>query len=297
MDILWPALGIAVIAVFVLYILAQHWHRLLREQAWTIRHLSRRVDDLEQMGDPAFRRRLGESSPVPLEEVFHFTFRLAERFWRDALSLTDENRNFVRSFGSFVGSLKLERWRSHTVATISEILPDSGPASGTTSSTTGWRTRSIDFYPGQSGGSESVTLWEVPLERANGSGAHPPSLELVLQNDSLELRANGLVNARLRPHNGPIGAEIALLRVPLDAVRLANFRSADPAARSGPAGNGQSPLASQLKEQPEPEVSAVGWERFYASSDEALGIEWELRVRDLNRKAEWDRWKILETAP
>jgi len=43
--------------------------------------------------------------------------------------------------------------------------------------------------------------------------------------------------------------------------------------------------------------SALPWDRFFAGRDDSIGIEWELRVRDLNKKAEWDRWKILEAAP
>jgi hypothetical protein len=47
MEILWPALGIAVIVVFVFYVLAQHWQRLLRQQNLTVRRLFDRVQSLE----------------------------------------------------------------------------------------------------------------------------------------------------------------------------------------------------------------------------------------------------------
>ena len=60
MDILWPALAIAAIVAFVFYVLAQHWQRVLRQQAWTIRRLFERVRNLEEMADPEFRRRLSE---------------------------------------------------------------------------------------------------------------------------------------------------------------------------------------------------------------------------------------------
>lgn len=299
MDILWPAVGIGIAAVFFVFIVAQHWHRQLREQAWTVRHLARRIEDLEQMGDPDFRRRLGESAPVPLEQVFHFTFRLADRFWRDTLSLTDENRKFVRSFGSFVGSVKLERWRSHIVATVAEVLPDSGPASGAT----GWRTRSLDFYPGQAPGQasnpaagESLTLWEVPLERANGSGKRPPSLELILRKNLIELRGNSLDPSMLRLHSSVPAAEISLLRVPLDPARLVDLRAADPLSSAEPSnGNGDPSASGQNDAGLKP--SLVAWEAFFCDRDDSIGIEWELRVRDLTKKAEWERWKILDPNP
>ena len=34
--------------------------------------------------------------------------------------------------------------------------------------------------------------------------------------------------------------------------------------------------------------------RDLSLSDE-FDIEWELLLRDLNKKAEWERWKVLET--
>jgi hypothetical protein len=35
----------------------------------------------------------------------------------------------------------------------------------------------------------------------------------------------------------------------------------------------------------------------YSREDENLGIEWQLSVRDLTKKAEWETWKILEFPP
>jgi hypothetical protein len=179
MDVLWPALAIAAIVVFVFYILAQHWQRILRQQAWTIRRLFERVQDLEEMADPEFRRRIGEAAPVPLERVFTLSFRLADRFWRDALHASEEDRQFVRECGSFVGSVKLERWRSHTVATITEVLPDQ--------KTAGWQTRSLDFYSDPAKTSATLTLWELALSRPGLSAERQPSLELVLRRNSMEL--------------------------------------------------------------------------------------------------------------
>ena len=283
MEILWPALGISVIVVFVFYVLAQHWQKILGEHSWIIRELARRVQDLEEMGDPEFRRRVNESAPVPLEEVFHFNLRLADRFWRDALHLTEENRSFVRAFGSFVGSVKLERWRSHIVATVTEVLPDPKASA--------WRTRSLDFYPDGAEGREAITLWEVPLQRAAGDAARPPSLELLLSRDLIELRGNSLGETLpSRPQGESATGEVSFLQVPLDAVRLTEFRTEDPLARSDHSANGE-PLVRPNLASP-----AGAWQTFYSGREETLGIEWELRVRDLNKKAEWERWRILETA-
>src|SRR5271155_4417199 len=163
MEILWPALGIAVIVVFVFYVLAQYWQRLLRQQNWTIRHLFERVQSLEELSDPEWRRKISEAAPVPLEQVFTFTFRLGDRFWRDAIRLSEDDQKFVREYGSFVGSIKLERWRSHAVATITEVLPDR--------KATGWQTRSLDFYSDPFKSGDAISLWELALARPGLSAA------------------------------------------------------------------------------------------------------------------------------
>jgi hypothetical protein len=77
-------------------------------------------------------------------------------------------------------------------------------------------------------------------------------------------------------------AEIVFLRVPLDSAALAEFRSNDPLQ---PSENGGSP------EHP---VDRNFWRAFYSHEDEEAGIEWHLWVRDLTKKAEWDRWHVLE---
>ena len=124
MEILWPTLGICVLVCFVFFVLVQHWQRVLRHQTWTIRRLNERVRNLEEVDDPEFRRRLGESVPSPLEQVFTFSFRLSDQFWRETLHATQETSSFIQAFGSFLGSVKIERWRGHSVATITEVLPD-----------------------------------------------------------------------------------------------------------------------------------------------------------------------------
>jgi len=279
MDILWPAMGIAVIVVFVFYVLAQHWRRLLRQQNWTIRRLFERVQSLEEMADPAWRR-LNEASPVPLEQVFNFSFNLGDRFWREAVCLTDDDRKYVRDYGSFVGAVKLERWRSHTVATISEVLPDR--------KATGWQTRTLDFYPDSSKTGDALSLWELALSRPSLSAERPPSLELLLRANSLELRGHLHAGVQMPPEKGnglpESGGDIVFFRVPLDTAALAEFRSHDPAESAGN-GNGTA----------EPYANGNSWQAFYSFSSEELGIDWQLRLRDLTRKSEWERWKILES--
>ena len=282
MDILWPALGIAVIVVFVFYVLAQYWQRLLRQQAWTIGKLLDRVQSLEQMADPVWRRRLSEATPLPLEQVFTFSFNLGDRFWRETISMSEEDRRFIREFGSFVGSVKLERWRSHTVATITEVLPDR--------KSTGWQNRSLDFYSDASTSSEALSLWELALARSRMSIERPPSLELLLRANAIELRGHfvGLGKRSEVPGSGPGAAadvgDVIFFRVPLDSASLAEFRSHDPADPSGKGnaanthhGNGNS------------------WQAFYFYRDEETGIDWQLRLRDLSQKSQWEQWKILDS--
>src|SRR5580658_2313991 len=221
MEILWPALGIAVIVVFVFYVLAQHWQRLLRQQNWTIRRLFERVQSLEEMNDPEWRRRLSDAAPVPLEQVFTLSFRLGDRFWREALRASEDDQKFIREFGTFVGSVKLERWRSHAVATITEVLPDR--------KATGWQTRSLDFYPDAAKSGDALLLWELALSRPGLSAERPPSLELVLRENSVDLIGHLAGGTSANGNRTQTGHEQAMFfRVPLDTALLAEFRSHDP---------------------------------------------------------------------
>src|SRR5580692_3798883 len=113
MEILWPALSICVPVGFVFYVLARHWQQVLQHQTRMIRRLSERIRALEEVDDPVFRRRLYESSPVPLERVFTISFHLGDRFWRDILQVNAEHLHFLQESSAFVGSIKLEAWRSH----------------------------------------------------------------------------------------------------------------------------------------------------------------------------------------
>ncbi len=287
MDSLWPALGGTVIVVFVFFVLAQHWHRLLRKQSHAIWQLTQRVRNLEDMADPELRRRLGDAAPVPLEQVFTFTMRLGERFWRDAVRATEEDRKYVHDYGSFLASVKLERWRSHTVATVSEILPARKSAD--------LQTRTLDYYP-NAAGDDALSLWELALARPAAVGLRPPSLELLLRGDVLELRVAQIAAEPEANGNGhsspPHGHETTvLLRLPLDAAQLEEFRGNDPefAKEEESEGNGHAGA------EPRRLNSASYWHAFYSASDQRLGIDWELRLRDLGKKAEWERWHIWES--
>jgi hypothetical protein len=275
MEILWPTLGICVLVGFVFYVLAQHWQRILRHQNGTIRRLNARLQTLEEVNDPEFRRRLDESAPSPLEQVFTFSFRLSDEFWRETLHTSEENSAFIRAFGSFLGSVKIERWRGHSVATITEVLPDRQSAV--------WQTRSLNCFFDRESGSDTVSLWELPLARIESSSERPPSLELLLKEKSVELWAhlpaasagNGLSNT-----SGT--KQIGFFRVPLDSAELAEFRSHDPSENSANGGS------------PETRANHAFWRGFYSHRDEDVGFEWQLSVLDLNKKDAWDRWKILE---
>jgi hypothetical protein len=280
MDLVWTAMGICVVVAFVFFVLAKHWQRVLKQQSWAIRRLTERVRDLEEMADPEFLRRLNESAPSPLEEVFTFTFRLSDSFWRETVGLREADLSFVRAMGSVPGSVKIERWRGHTVVRITEVLPESRLAS--------WQTRTLDVYPEKTTKSEPIVLWETPLALPDGPRA-ASSLRLALEDQTLSL-------ALVAPSSAANGAaseqtedQIFFFRVPLDPTRLVEFRSHDPLG-SASNGNGQSGAAGAAAE-------ASSWQAFYSYEDESLGVQWQLWIRDLQKKAEWDRWKILESSP
>jgi hypothetical protein len=272
MEILWPALGISVIVVFVFFVLAHHWQRTLRRHSWTIRQLIERMRDLERVEDPEFRRRINQIAPPPLEQVFNFSLRFDDHFWREALQTSPEDLNFILSFVTHLGSVKIEKWRGRTVATIMEVLPESRLA--------GWQTRTLDLYS-TAIESSAVILWDVPLARPQGTAEIPPSLELSLRQNSLELWMRHSPNlSGSDRETQSVESDTPIFRIPLDPILLSEFRGHDP--------------LPNVCEAPAKENS---WQAFYSSEDQALGIEWHLSVRDLEKKAEWEQWKILESAP
>lgn len=285
MDILWAAMAVCIIVGFVFVILARHWQRLLAHQAWSIRRLTDRIHSLEEVADPTFRRKLDESAPSPLEQFYTFGLQLSDRFWQNTLEATDRQRAFIREHGNFLGSVKIERWRSHVVLTVTEVLPQSKAAD--------WQTRSFDVFPEGSSGSAPVTLWEMALADADATSStgRVPTIELRWNEGTLELCA---LQDRSRTGEDDVitlrPEERTLLSVPLDATRLEAFRATvGPASQDGTAevggaaGNGTNSNGHQFM-------------AFYTSEDNDTGIEWHLWMRDLVRRSEWDRWKTFEAS-
>jgi hypothetical protein len=290
MDILWMALAVCVIVGFVFVVLARHWQRLLVHQSWTIRRLTDRVASLEEIADPNFRRKLDESAPSPLERVFTFSFRVNDEFWRKTVKATPRQLQYIREHGNFLGSVKIEQWRSHNVVTITEVLPQAKSAT--------WQTRSFDVFPDDLvNAAHPITLWEMSLadEKAGGPSDRVPTLEMRWKEGDLELclRSDRFMTAEdntitLTPH------EQILFAVPLDADRLAQYRAVD---RNGN-GNGNGEMDDVLNRLTEeiPATPGNSWIALFAREDESLGIEWNLSLRDLTRQSDWKRWKVFEPA-
>jgi hypothetical protein len=276
MDIVWTALGICILVGFVFYVLALYWQRLLTKHSYAIKDLAARVQALEEMEDPNFRRKIGDSAPSPLEQVITFGFRLGEQFW-EALQAPAEEIAYVKAHGKFLGSVKVERWRSHSVATVYEVLPQNKSAE--------WASRTIDVYSSTtSGAAEPVTLWELPLAASAEYAPEPaPCLELRLVDNALELRA---VHGRFDSAQGNGAAarldEFVFFHIPLDAAQLGEYRrmeTEDP----GDSSSAQTPASP-----------ADSWIAYFAHHDERRGVDWQLCIRDLTRKEEWERWKVWE---
>ncbi len=285
MDILWVALGVCVIVGFVFVILARHWQRLLAHQAWSIRRLTDRLHSLEEVADPNFRRKLDESAPPALEQFYTFGLRLSDRFWRETLDTSEVQRAFIREHGNFLGSVKIERWRSHTVVTVTEVLPQNKSAN--------WETRTFDIFPEAPEGRKFVTLWEMPLAEAKASSAtgRVPTIELRWSDEMLQLCA--VDDLRAAGADDVIAfapEERVILSVPLEAASLEPFRKGQDAADDA---------IWEIEPAATNELNSNGHQftSFYGADDEATGIEWHLCLRDLARRSDWDRWKIVETLP
>ena len=281
MDLLWQALGICAIVCVVLYFLASHWAKTLRQHAWALRRLAERIELLELQSTTATKH--DDSAPLPLLQVFTFSFVLTDNFWLQTLQLSPTAWQIIKKQSSFLGSVKLERWRSHVAATITEVLPASETAK--------WQTRSFDFYPDSQQSNDSLTLWEISLTQPNGSPQTPPSLALSLRANSIELKGRYLPKLRQENTAGisnPSSSEneFVFFRVPLDREHLVRFEQPDPAAIEA-----VDPEASNAINGKQP---TSGWQTFYSEQDANLGIEWQLRLKDLAKKAEWDEWHVLD---
>jgi len=274
MEILWIAAGVCAIVGFVFYVLAQQWSRTIRQHSLAISQLSTHVQDLEN--------RVEEFSLVPLEQVFILSFRLGDCFWKNELKIKPADWEFVRKFGSFIGSIKIERWRSHLAAAITEVLPGSGTAK--------WQTRSLAYYPDESK-DDLLTLWELQFAPVTDS-ERPASLELVLCRKAIELRGHFKAFPPAMSGNGkpaePIMAAMSFFRIPLDSERLEQFRTPHAPAAV---------LANEDNPEPRPMiVEASAWQSFYSHKDQDRGIEWDLQLWDLKKKAQWECWKVLDHA-
>jgi len=284
MDIIWMALAVCVIVGFVFVVLARHWQRLLVHQSWTIRRLTDRITSLEEIADPDFRRKLDESAPSPLERVYTFGFRLSDDFWRKTLKTTPQQLAHIREHGNFLGSVKIEQWRSHTVVTVTEVLPEAKSAS--------WQARSFDVFPDDiSNVDRPITLWEMSLAegRAASASGRVPTLELRWKEGELEFCAcsDRFTTAEdntitLTPH------EQIFFAVPLDIERLAPFHASDDS------GNGHHGDVLENSPDDAPTTAATSFVEMFGREDASLGIEWNLTLRDLTRQSEWKRWKVFE---
>jgi hypothetical protein len=169
------------------------------------------------------------------------------------------------------------------VLTVTELLPQSKSAS--------WQTRSFDIFPESSNEAQPLTLWEMPLEEAKASAAtgRVPTIQLRWREGELELCA--LQNRRGSNEDDVITLvpeERILLSVPLDPARLAPFHKTHESAADEDAGDFEKTPGNGH------EANGHRFMAFYGSEDDETGIEWHLWLRDLVRRSEWDRWKIVE---
>jgi hypothetical protein len=278
MEILWMGLGISAVVGFVFYIMANQWARLLKSHSKAIRFLTQRVDALEEMEDPRLRRRIDDSAPSPLEQVYIFSFRLGDRFWSDAIGATAEQMRYIREQGKFLGSAKIERWRSHITVALTELLPQSQSA--------GWQTRTVDIYPAKESSGTAI-LWELHLEPPVNSAAQEthPALELRFEEELLVLRARH-VKVSARGEGKATPGEKIIFHVPLDSDLLSDYRVKEEET-SEPGAENDGELTPHFPRND-------SWLTFYQFQDEKQGVDWQLCLRDLERKAAWERWNIVE---
>lgn len=278
MEILWVGLGISAVVGFVFYIMASEWARLLKGHSRAIRYLTQRVEALEEMEDPRLRRRMDDSAPSPLEQVYIFSFRLSDRFWSDTIRATAEQMRYVREQGKFLGSAKIERWRSHIAVTVTELLPQSQSA--------GWRTRTVDIYPVENQPGTAI-LWELHLEPPASFAPNEkhPALELRFEEEMLVLRArNGSGVAKGDTTVAP--SEKVIFHVPLDADLLSDYRVEEEQLDES---------TNDSNEEISPPIPRHNpWLTFYSHQDEKQGVDWQLCLRDLERKDAWEQWRVVE---
>ena len=269
MDILWAALAMSAIVSVAFYVLAISWQRTLKGHSRAIRALFQRLESMEAMEDPLMRRRIGELMPSPLEQVHVLSFRLGERFWRDTLGASEQQVRYVHENGTFVGSVKIEVWRSHSAITLTELLPQNRSA--------GWQTRRLDVYSGDS--EAPCVLWEMRSEPArNSSVTESSSAELRYENGVIVLAAR-VCQGSPRFFEDARADETIVFRIPLDAGQLAEFRvsEADIEARGLDA-----------------KIAADGPVALFSHYDERQDVDWQLRIRELESRSTSENWAIMD---
>jgi hypothetical protein len=281
MDVLWAALAICIMVGVTFYVLAAAWQRTLRSHSRALRALFQRLDALEAMEDPLMRRRIGELMPSPLEQVHILSFRLSDRFWRTALGATDQQLVHVREHGTFIGSVKIEIWRSHVSITLRELLPQG--KSG------GWQARTLDIYESES--AAPTALWELRLEPEAGTpAAETPSVQLRYENKGIVLAARTSARATW-PQDSDRGSvhETIVFCIPLDMEQLGEFRMAEDEIENGGTED-EATVTSFGAER----HSAVGSMASFSHQDDRQGFDWELRSRNLNGRTSSPDWTIME---
>jgi hypothetical protein len=76
--------------------------------------------------------------------------------------------------------------------------------------------------------------------------------------------------------------EFVFFHISLDAAQLGEYRRLEP-EDPGDSSSAQTPASP-----------ADSWIAYFAHHDERRGVDWQLCIRDLTRKEEWERWKVWE---
>lgn len=270
MDILWATMAICAVVSVVFYVLALSWQRTLRSQAGAIRALVQRLETLEAMEDPAIRHRIGELMPPPLEKVCIFSFRLGDQFWRETAGATETQISHIHEHGTFVGSVKIETWRSHVTVTLRELPPHS--------QSSGWQTRTVDVYSTDSGA--GTVLWELSLDpEFNLLIQKPQILELRYENKAIVLAIRALPReAWAGAPNGDTLEEKIIFCIPLDAEQLAEFRVSE----------------TDMRARIDGEKEEGGSIASFTCQGERQGVDWQLRLRSFDGRVSAGHWTIVK---
>lgn len=281
MDILWAALAICAMVSVTFYVFAVSWQRMLKGHSRAIRALFQRLEALEAMEDPLMRRRIGELMPSPLEQVHIFSFRLSDRFWRDTLGATEQQIHHIHEHGTFVGSVKIEAWRSHLTITLRELLPQSKSGD--------WQSRTVDIYATDSGA--PTVLWELCLEPAvNSRALEPASVELRYENRALVLTTRTWTQkAWPETSHSESADERIVFCIPLDAEQLVDFRVPETNMEAGGIEREVTAASTEMGTR-----DADARIAFFSHQDEREGVDWQLRIRDLAGRTASGHWTVME---